>query len=69
MTQLSLVAYLAGGAFLSLAYFDLPYYLMILVVAARLWVGRRAKLNEGPVPTWQAKLGWGEAIDAQKAAK
>jgi putative inorganic carbon (HCO3(-)) transporter len=69
MTQLSLVAYLAGGAFLSLAYFDLPYYLMILVVAARLWVGRRAKLNEGPVPTWQARLGWGEAIHAQKAAK
>ena len=34
MIQVSLVGYFVGGAFLSLAYFDLPYDLMVLVVAA-----------------------------------
>lgn len=36
MIQVSLVGYLVGGAFLSLAYFDLPYDLLVLVVVARL---------------------------------
>jgi probable O-glycosylation ligase (exosortase A-associated) len=35
MCQVSLVGYAVGGAFLSLAYFDLPYNMMILVVLAR----------------------------------
>lgn len=35
MVQVSLVAYLVGGAFLSLAYFDLPYDLLIILVALR----------------------------------
>jgi putative inorganic carbon (HCO3(-)) transporter len=36
MIQVSLVGYLVGGAFLSLAYFDLPYDLLVLVVVARM---------------------------------
>ncbi len=32
MVQVSLVGYAAGGAFLSLAYFDLPYYLISFVI-------------------------------------
>lgn len=32
MAQVSLVGYAVGGAFLGLAYFDLPYHLMIIVV-------------------------------------
>lgn len=32
MTQVSLLAYLSGGAFLGLAFFDLPYHLMCLIV-------------------------------------
>lgn len=37
MIQVSLVGYAAGGAFLGLAYFDLPYHLMVtLVIAAKL---------------------------------
>ncbi len=32
MTQVSLVGFLVGGAFLSLLHFDFPYYLMALVV-------------------------------------
>lgn len=38
MVQASLIGYLVGGAFLSLAYFDLPYNLLVLVVLARRWV-------------------------------
>lgn len=32
MTQVSLVGYAIGGAFLSLSYFDLPYYLVLVLV-------------------------------------
>ena len=32
MIQVSLIGYAAGGAFLGMAYFDLPYHLMIIVV-------------------------------------
>ncbi|HXR56808.1 MAG TPA: putative O-glycosylation ligase, exosortase A system-associated [Casimicrobiaceae bacterium] len=40
MLQVSLVGYLVGGAFLSLANWDLPYYLMVGVVVARSIVER-----------------------------
>jgi probable O-glycosylation ligase (exosortase A-associated) len=33
--QASLIAYLVGGAFLSLAYWDMPYYLMVLIAVTR----------------------------------
>ncbi len=42
MCQVSLVGYAVGGAFLSLAYFDLPYNIMVLVVLTRVWVERRS---------------------------
>ena len=32
MIQVSLVAYMTGGAFLSLAYFDLPWHLIAVVL-------------------------------------
>lgn len=38
MCQVSLAAYAVGGAFLSLAYFDLPYYLLVLMVVASQWM-------------------------------
>jgi probable O-glycosylation ligase (exosortase A-associated) len=38
MIQVSLVGFAVGGAFLSLAYFDLPYNLMALTIAVRFWV-------------------------------
>ena len=40
MVRVSMVAYAAGGAFLSLAYFDLPYNIMVMVVLALLSVKR-----------------------------
>jgi probable O-glycosylation ligase (exosortase A-associated) len=42
MVQASLAGYAVGGAFLSLAYFDLPYNLMLLLVLAKRWVRDKA---------------------------
>lgn len=46
MTQVSLIGYAIGGAFLSLAYFDLPYNALVMVVLARSWMERKAWLTE-----------------------
>jgi len=46
MCQVSLVAYAVGGAFLSLAYFDLPYNVLLLVVAGRQWMEKKLWLAE-----------------------
>lgn len=40
MLQVSLLGFMVGGAFLSLAYFDVPYYLMAALVALRVLVGK-----------------------------
>jgi probable O-glycosylation ligase (exosortase A-associated) len=43
MLKVSIVAYLVGGAFLNLAYWDVPYYLFVAVAVARwtLTTGRK----------------------------
>ncbi|HNH52797.1 MAG TPA: putative O-glycosylation ligase, exosortase A system-associated, partial [Nitrosomonas sp.] len=38
MCQVSLIGYLAGGAFLSLAYFDLPYNILVVLVVYQRWL-------------------------------
>jgi putative inorganic carbon (HCO3(-)) transporter len=43
MTQVSLLGFMVGGAFLSLTYFDVPYYLMAGMVALRCLVERELK--------------------------
>jgi probable O-glycosylation ligase (exosortase A-associated) len=46
--KVSLVGFAVGGAFLSLAYWDMPYYLMGILVATDLWSRRRlAELGGG----------------------
>lgn len=58
MCQVSLVGYLVGGAFLSLAYFDLPYYVMVLVVLAHRWLREgRWKLENDRGTWWTVALG------------
>lgn len=47
MTQVGLLGFAVGGAFLSLAYFDVPYYLMVELVALRIVVERELKLLRG----------------------
>jgi probable O-glycosylation ligase (exosortase A-associated) len=47
MIQTSLAGFAVGGAFLSLAYFDVPYYLVAMLVATRALLERR--MAEPPV--------------------
>lgn len=42
MCQVTLVGYLVGGAFLSLAYFDLPYDILVVLVVSQRWLKDRA---------------------------
>jgi probable O-glycosylation ligase (exosortase A-associated) len=51
MCQVSIVGYAVGGAFLSLMLFDVPYYIVGLVVLVQATVNeRRAAAVPGPVP-------------------
>ncbi len=49
MSEVGIIGFLVGGTFLSLCYFDLPYNLMALLVAARYWVETRGWERE-PAP-------------------
>lgn len=49
--QVSLAGYAVGGAFLSLAYFDLPYNIMVMVVLTRIWVEKKSWLTEPTYPS------------------
>jgi putative inorganic carbon (HCO3(-)) transporter len=46
MCQVSLVGYLVGGAFLQLAYFDLPYNIIIIIVITHRWIVEGGSRNE-----------------------
>ena len=46
MVQVSMIGYGAAGAFLSLAYFDLPYNVMAMVVLARYFLQKRATTGQ-----------------------
>jgi len=54
MLQVSLAGYAVGGAFLSLSYWDLPYYLLVLAVVGQRWLDRKEWLREPvePVIHW-----------------
>ena len=54
MCQVSLVGYAVGGAFLSLAYFDMPYYIVAVIVLTDLWV-RQRRWEAETEPMWR---GW-----------
>jgi hypothetical protein len=44
MMKVSLVGFAVGGAFLNLAFWDMPYYLMLIAVVTEKWV--KATLGE-----------------------
>lgn len=46
MCQVSLVGYAIGGAFLSLAYFDVPYDVLAVVVLTKRWLQEHLKSTE-----------------------
>ena len=58
MCQVALVGYAVGGAFLSLAYFDLPYDILIIAVLAKRWAWRQKseQKNARLMPHWMAFL-------------
>lgn len=54
MLQVSMVAYLSGGAFLSLSYFDLPWHIIaISILLAELYAGRSETRGYVTAPTRQ----------------
>ncbi len=54
MAQVSLLGYLVGGAFLSLSYFDFPYYVMAMVVMAYAWMRRKGwETDPAPMLKWR----------------
>ncbi len=48
MLQVSLIGYTIGGAFLGLAYFDLPYHIIALVLVCRSFVERTLQPSKRP---------------------
>ncbi len=67
MCQVGLVGYATGGAFLSLVYFDLPYYLVLIVVVtnrivvAEMANRKKAAIAAGQVPRDVHSPYWGSA--------
>lgn len=58
MVQVSMIGYMAGGAFLSLAYLDLPYYVFSFVVLCDVLVRRRtAERAAGGIPAGGVRSG------------
>jgi putative inorganic carbon (hco3(-)) transporter len=53
MSQVSLIGYGVGGAFLSLAYFDLPYNILVAVVITRKWVECRSWERDPLIGFWE----------------
>lgn len=63
MCQVALVGYLVGGAFLSLAYFDLPYNILIITVLAKTWVSKhRLAATPSELPNASAAPSGGPSI-------
>ena len=63
MTKVSLVAYLVGGAFLSLAHWDVPYYLFVAIAVTRA-ILKEAQLQEASAPAAPP----GQAADADASS-
>jgi probable O-glycosylation ligase (exosortase A-associated) len=62
MIQVSMVGYAVGGTFLSLSYFDLPYNVLVMLVACQAWMREKRWQTEKNGP-----FGSGEPVDRIKA--
>jgi hypothetical protein len=51
MCQVSLLGFAVGGAFLSLAYFDLPYNLLVMLVVTERWLNAELVAKSQSAPT------------------
>ncbi len=50
MLQVSLIAFAVGGAFLSMSYWDMPYYTVVVIVAMRRLLLDRTKAARNASP-------------------
>ncbi len=58
MSQVCLVGYAVGGAFLQLGYYDFPYYVMAVTCMSYAWVKREAWTSDVPQPGgWRSVIG------------
>ena len=46
MCQVSIIGYAVGGAFLSLAYYDFAYNIVVILVVANRWMTERSWVHE-----------------------
>ena len=65
MSQASLIGFAVGGAFLSLLYFDMPYYLMAALIATRIIVEQQAPTSTSSARQARAKAEARAAIAEQ----
>jgi putative inorganic carbon (hco3(-)) transporter len=56
MTQVSLTGYAVGGAFLDLAYYDVPYNLLVVVVLVRVLIEKAMKGSDQAAHTGAAEV-------------
>lgn len=72
MIQVSLIGYAVGGAFLSLLYFDLPYYLMSAMVVTRVLLEKELK-KKAALATAEKRAGslqqFGKPVSTQPVAR
>ena len=57
MCQVSIIGYAVGGAFLSLAYFDFAYNIIVILVVANRWMTERGWVHEPHGPFGSASPG------------
>jgi putative inorganic carbon (hco3(-)) transporter len=57
MCQVSIVGYAVGGAFLSLAYYDFAYNIVVMLVVANRWMTERSWVHESHGPFGSASPG------------
>jgi probable O-glycosylation ligase (exosortase A-associated) len=65
MAQVSIIAYMAGGAFLGLAYFDLPYHIMAIVVIAHASARREVSSGTTEAGSPEMTVPAGRRLDAR----
>ena len=59
MTQVALIGFAVGGAFLSLAYFDLPYNLMVILIVTERWLtAQLAEREKAAAPVHERMSGY-----------
>ena len=69
MCQVSLIGFAVGGTFLSLAYFDLPYNILVVLVAVRHWVNKKGWEQEPRGPFGSGNPLAGKALAASRKAE